>query len=85
MRFAIAGDHRTQAEPLELMLQHGYAHNAAAVANHHVDRLRGRLGGRHDQIPLIFTILVVRHDHQLAFVDVLHDGLDTVERGCGKN
>ncbi len=63
---AVARHHRSEAEAVELMAEHGHAHDAAAVTDHEVDHLRRGLGGRHDEVALVFAVLVVRHDDGLA-------------------
>lgn len=78
--FPVIGDHRVEAEPLKLMFDSGDADQAAAMADHHVDGFWGGLGGGHDQIPLIFPVLVINDNDQFAGGDIVEGGLYGIKR-----
>lgn len=80
MAFAVIGDHRIEAEALELMFHGGNANQAAAMPDHHVDGLRRGGGGGHDQVALIFTIFVIGDDNQFAGGDIINGRLNGIKR-----
>ena len=81
--FAVLGNHRPEAQPPQLRFDGGNADDAAAVADHHIDFVRRDGGGRHDEIALVFPVLVVGHDDEPAGGDVLNGRFDQVERRGG--
>lgn len=62
----VVDDHGGQLEPLELVMLHGHTDHPARVAHEEGDGLGGGLLGRHDEVPLVLTVRVVHHHHQLA-------------------
>ena len=77
---AIAGHHRSQPEPPQLMLHRWDTHDAATVADHHVDRFWRHLRRRHDEIAFIFAAFIIRHDDEPAGGNFGDCSLNRVER-----
>ena len=50
----------------------GGAEHASGVLQHEVHLLGGDLLGSDDEVALILTVLVIHHDHELAFAEVGH-------------
>ena len=71
--------HQRQVEPLDPVLVHGEAHQAAAEADHEVDRLGRHLLGCDNQIAFILPVLVVRHDHHLSQAERPDAALDVIK------
>jgi len=77
--FAVIGDHRIEAEALELVFDRGDANEATPVADHHVDRLGGGGRGGHDEVALVFAVLVIHNDDELARGYVVYCGVNGVK------
>ncbi|MCW0417050.1 hypothetical protein NB689_002804 [Xanthomonas sacchari] len=83
----IALDHRRQAQLRAALAGQRQAHQAARVGDHEID-VRGldQFGG-HDQVALVFAVLVVDDDHHAAgaeFFQQLGDGGEIQARGNGR-
>ncbi|MEY3491498.1 MAG: hypothetical protein RL309_626 [Verrucomicrobiota bacterium] len=61
------------------MLDRWHADEPTRVANHHVDRLRRDLGGRHHEVAFVLTVLVIGHNDELPRGDVREGCLDAVK------
>ena len=65
LRLAVLRHHLGDAQAAQLMLDGRDADEASRVTDHHVDGLRGGLGGRHHEVALVLAVLVVGHDDEL--------------------
>ena len=52
--------------------------NAAPVVQHEIDLFGSDFLGRHDEIALIFAILVIDHDYDLSVSDILDRFVDRI-------
>ena len=64
---------------LGLFFQDRGAQDATGVTNHERDLLRRRFGRGHDQVTLIFAVIIVDHDHDLAIGNGRDDVFDRVK------
>jgi hypothetical protein len=74
-------DHQRNPQLVQALAAQGYADDAACVAEHETDRFRRHELGRHCEIALVLTIIVVDDDHEVAapeLLDRLFDGGETV-------
>src|SRR6266478_8087830 len=78
-RRGVVGDHHRDLQLVEALAEHGHADEPAPVLGHEVDRLRGRLLGGHEQVPLVLAVLVVDHDEHATGADLLDAFLDRNE------
>jgi len=62
-------DHQGQIERLQPVRRHRHAHPAARVGLHKVDRLGRDALRRHHEVALVFTVLVIHHDHHPPVAD----------------
>ncbi len=79
-RLGVVLDHLRQLEALQLVVLHGSADQAAALAHHEGDDLGGGLLGRDDEVALVLAVLVVDDHDGPAVRDVADRLLDGVER-----
>ena len=75
----LCGRHQRDLEPVEHVGRHRHADHAAGVPDRERHQLRGRLGGREDDVALVLAVLVVDDDDGLAGGDVGDRALDGVE------
>jgi len=59
MTALIGNNHRRQVEAVGLFLGQAEADDAAALADQHRHLFLGQMSGRKDQIPFVFTVLVI--------------------------
>ncbi len=78
---AVGRHHLRQLELREALLLHRHANNPAGVANHERDHVRRRMLGRHDQVTLVFPVLVIEDDDHSACAKLGQNVLDAVEGG----
>ena len=64
-------DHRSEGELLCPRRLDRHADQATAVTGHEVDRLRGDVLRRHDEIPFVLPVFVIDQDHHLTGTDPL--------------
>ena len=66
LRLPVVADHQLQPDSVAPFAGHRQADQAATVPCHEVDRLRCRVRGRHHEIALVLTVLVVNEHHHAA-------------------
>ena len=54
------------------------------MADHEGHLLGGRLAGGHDEVALIFAVVIVNHDHHLASSDGFERVFNGIESGHGE-
>ncbi len=65
-RETLAGDHRPQVELAGDFLSDRHAEMAAAMGRHEVDDLGSNCLGGGEEVPLVFPLLGVNHNHNTA-------------------
>ena len=78
-RRVVGGDHRRQMQPAGVLERQRRADDAAAMADDEGDLLGRRGAGGHHEVALVFPVVVVGHDDDLATADRL-DGLGDAAR-----
>ncbi len=61
--------HAAEAHSAQVGFFHGHANQATAVGGHEIDDFRGDFFARDDQVPFVFAVLVIHHQHHLAGAD----------------
>ena len=77
--FAVTRDHRSKSESPELMFDRRHTHDAAAIANHHVDGLWRHHRRRRDQITFVLPVFIVGDDDKLAGGNIRDRGLNGIK------
>src|SRR5262249_55756241 len=75
----VLGHHHPELELVQALAGHRHADQAPPVGRHEVHAFRRDLVGGHDQIALVFTILVVDDQQHPALPDLLDAFLDRGE------
>jgi hypothetical protein len=68
-----------EPQRLNAIRGHGNTDQPSGRFHHEVDHLRGRLGRGKDNIPFIFTGLIIGDDDHAAFANVLEDLFRCIE------
>ena len=71
MQRGIALHHQRQGQLFTAITRQGHADQAATMAGHEVDIFRTHVAGRHDQVTLVFAVLVIHQDDHATVANIL--------------
>jgi hypothetical protein len=83
MRAVGVAHHERQTQLVAAFARQGQANEAAAIARHEVDVFGAHALGCHDEIALIFAILIVHQHRHLAGPEVIENLIDRIESTHG--
>ena len=78
MQGGIVIDHELKPQLIASFFRQGRTDQPTAFLAHKVDDFRGYVICCHDEIPFIFTILVIYHNDHLSIPNVFYRALDRI-------
>ena len=76
----VVGHHDGELKLLEPLCRSRHAGDATAVFNDKVHRLGRAFLGSQDEVALVFAVLIIHYDNNLALPDIINCRLDAAER-----
>src|SRR5690606_22036508 len=79
VKHRIFSNHKVKVQVLTASLGKWSTNKSSSVGSHDLDHLRGRLFSSSNEVPVIFPVFIIDHDHHLSGSDVVNGFFNTVQ------